>query len=374
MSSRDSIIERVTVWHKVLPLTHPYALSGGRLRVEALDSTIVRVECADGLSGWGEGCPWGHTYLPAFGPGLRAAIELLVPVLIGADARGIDVLNRAMDVQLPGHLYAKSPLDIALWDIAAKRAGVPLYTLLGGADGDAVEINSSISSGTPDEMIAHIQTARDQGYRTHSAKIGGSDAALDIARINAIDAFTQDDEHVTFDVNRAWMPATAIEVMNSVTTQEWFEQPCDTLTQCESVAHNTTQKIMLDECLHTFDDHLRAWRQAVCQGVKVKPNRLGGITKARQVRDFGVSVGWQMHVEDLGGTVLADTAAMHLAWSTPAPNRLASWLSHAHLTDDYLPGQGARAVGGHIQLAPEPGLGIAPPEDWLGEPFAVHVR
>ena len=82
-------IARITVWRKTLPLAKPYWLSGGRLKFEALDSTFVRIDTDDGLSGWGEGCPWGHTYLPAFGGGLRAGLELLAPALMGRDPRNI---------------------------------------------------------------------------------------------------------------------------------------------------------------------------------------------------------------------------------------------------------------------------------------------
>ena len=365
-------IARIAVWQKTLPLARPYHLAGGRQKFEALDSTFVRVETDEGLAGWGEGCPWGHSYLPAFGGGIRAAMALLAPALIGRDPRDLDVLNRIMDVTLPGHPYAKSPLDIALWDILGQAAGLPLYRLLGGADGDAVAVNSSISTGTPKEMVGLIETARAAGYRTHSAKIGGGDPALDIARIEAIEAARRPDERITYDVNRAWTPALAIEVMNAVAARGWFEQPCETLDQCLSVRRHTRQPIMLDECLHSFQDHLEAWRAGACQGVKVKPNRLGGLSKARRVRDFGVAVGWQMHVEDVGGTVIADTAAVHLALSTPAENRLASWISQPHLVDDPAPGQGARNLDGTIVLPPAPGLGVVPDEDWLGPPQAIY--
>ena len=367
-------IARITVWQKALPLTHPYSYSGGRLTLDAFDSTLVRIETDEGLAGWGEGCPWGHSYLPAFGGGIRAALELLAPVLIGRDPRDLDVLNRALDLVLPGHLYAKSPLDIALWDILGQSAGLPLYALLGGAEGETVPVNSSIPTGTPAEMVASIEAARAEGYRTHSAKIGGTEPALDIARIEAVEAARRPEEFITFDVNRAWAPALAIEVMNSVAGRGWFEQPCETLDQCAHVRRQVPQPIMLDECVHSFQDHLEAWRLGACEGVKVKPNRLGGLSKARRVRDFGVSVGWRMHVEDLGGTVIADTAALHLALSTPTENRLASWLCQPHLVDDPAPGRGARNSGGKVRLPALPGLGVAPDEDWLGAPFAVYER
>lgn len=364
-------ISRVTLWQKTLPLAQPYWLSGGRLKFESLDSTFVRIDTDDGLMGWGEGCPWGHSYLPAFGAGARAAVPLLAGELLGRDPGDIGRLNRAMDRTLPGHGYAKAPLDIALWDIAGQTAGAPLYRLFGGAEGETVPANSSISTGTPEEMVSLMQAARVEGYRTHSAKIGGADAAADIARIDAIEAARLPEERITYDANRAWIPAVAIEVMTAVSARGWFEQPCETLDQCLQVRRRTTQPIMLDECLRDFQDHLTAWRRGVCEGVKVKPNRLGGLSKARQVRDFGLSVGWGMHIEEVGGTVVADTAALHLALATPEENRLASWLCQPHLIDDPAPGKGARNTAGQVSLPQAPGLGVAPDEAWLGEPCAV---
>ena len=365
-------ISRIAVWQKTLSLAKPYWLSGGRLKFESLDSTFVRLEADEGLSGWGEGCPWGRTYLSAFGGGIRAALDILAPALLGRDPRHIEALDRAMDVALPGHLYAKAPLDMALWDLLGQSAGLPLHALFGGAEGEAVALNSSISTGTPEEMVTLIEAARAAGYRTHSAKVGGTEPALDIARIEAIEVARQADEFVTYDINRAWTPALAVEVMNAVAAGGWFEQPCETMAQCIQVRRLTRQPIMLDECLHSFQDHLDAWQAGACEGVKVKPNRVGGLTKAKRVRDFGVSVGWRMHIEDVGGTVLADTAALHLALATPEENRLASWLCHPHLADDPMPGQGARNEGGFAKLPNAPGLGVTPDVDWLGESTAVY--
>ena len=160
--------------------------------------------------------------------------------------------------------------------------------------------------------------------------------------------------------------------MNSVASRDWVEQPCETLDQYATVAARVPQPIMLDECMHTMQDHLDAWRHGACQGVKVKPNRLGGLTRARQVRDLGVALGWQMHIEDVGGSALADTAAMHLAAATPDANRLASWLCHYHLSVDPVPGQGARNDRGHATPPSAPGLGVTPDEDMLGTPTAIY--
>ena len=70
-------ITRISVYQVDLPLEHPYWLSGGRLKFECLDATFVKVETDAGITGWGEGTPWGHTYVPAHGPGIRAGIETM---------------------------------------------------------------------------------------------------------------------------------------------------------------------------------------------------------------------------------------------------------------------------------------------------------
>ncbi len=364
-------ITRIAVWQMDLPLSKPYWLSGGRLKFEQLDGTFVRIDTDEGISGWGEGTPWGETYLPAHGPGIRAGIATLAPGLIGCDPRSPEAVMRAMDVALPGHPYVKSAIDIACWDILGQHAGLPLWHLLGGEAGQKVRVNSSISTGTPDQMLALIHAAAGKGYTVHSAKVGGTDIGLDIDRIEAISGGLPKGHKVTFDVNRAWQPGVAVQVLNSVKARDWVEQPCETLDQCAHVAARVQNPIMLDECMITQQDHYEAWKHRACEGVKVKPNRLGGLSKSRVVRDFGVSVGWQMHIEDVGGTALADTAALHLAASTPAANRLASWLAHDHLSVDPVPGQGVRNLGGHVELPTAPGLGVAPDLGLLGEPDLI---
>ena len=365
-------ISRISVYQVDLPLHTPYSLSGGRLRFEQLDSTFVKIDTDVGLSGWGESCPWGHTYLPAHGPGVRAGIQTLAPALLGQNPCALEAFNDTMDLQLPGHPAAKSALDMAAWDILGQHAGFPLWTLMGGASASPVAVNSSISTGTPEEMIARIREASSKGYRVHSAKIGGTDPHMDRARIEAIEDALQADEAVTFDVNRAWTPSVAIAVLNAVASRSWVEQPCETLDQCAHVAARVPQPLMLDECLHTFGDHLDAWKRGVGEGVKVKPNRVGGLTRAKQIRDLGVGVGWAMHIEDVGGSALADTAAIHLAAATPKANRLATWLCHDHLALDPVPGQGSRNVAGFVTPPSAPGLGVAPDLDVLGDPVAVY--
>ena len=365
-------ITRITVWQLTLPLKKPYRLSGGRLLFEELDSTFVRIDTDQGISGWGEGCPWGVTYLPAFGKGIRAGLAELAPLLIGRDPRRIEVIERRLDTALPGHGYVKSALDMACWDILGKATDLPLCDLLGGRTEGPVVLHSSISSGTPDEMVGFVREARGAGYRIHSAKVGGAEADLDIARIEALVADRQAGETLTFDANRAWLPAEAIQVMNAVAGAAWFEQPCETYAQCLQVRRQTRHPIILDECILTLDDLLRAQADGACEGLGLKLNRVGGLTKARRLRDLAMTAGLRLNIEDSGGSVLSASAAVQLAAATPAPYRRATWLCHDMLTLDVAPGQGARNDGGVTEAPDLPGIGVEPSLEVLGEPVAVY--
>ena len=311
-------INRITVHQLDLPLAGPYYLSGGRLKFDGLDSTIVRLDTDDGVHGWGEGCPWGSSYLPAHGNGVRAAIKELAPMLIGLDPRRLDTINRAMDLVLPGHLYAKSALDVACWDIAGKAAALPVCDLLGGREPAPVPIASSISTGTPEAMLADIQRFRDRGYRLHSAKISAN-IDLDIWRIHHLTANQHDGETIFYDVNRAWLPREVVVVMNAVEIgHSWFEQPCETLDETLMVRRRTRQPISIDEGLHTFQDLNRIHREGIAELINIKINRVGGLTRARRLRDYALETGMAMLIMDTGGTVLADTAVAHFAQAIPA--------------------------------------------------------
>ena len=364
-------ITRITVFSMTLPLEHPYELQGGRLRFEQLDSTFVRLDTDEGIVGWGEGCPWGSTYLPAFARGMRAGIAELAPSLLGQDPRRTDVVNSVMDTALPGHPYVKSAIDIACWDIFGKATGLPVCDLLGGRQPDDVRIQSSIPSDHPADMLDTIQSYRARGYRIHSAKVG-SDTKTDIATIDYLAERMPEGDSLTIDANRAWLPDQAIRVMRATEhVDAYFEQPSETYEQCLQVRRATRQPILLDEILHTYQDLVRAHRDRACEGIGLKPNRVGGLTKARRIRDFCVEAGWRINIEATGGTALADTAAVHLSQSTPARNHRGTWFCHEMLAVDPIIG-GARNLGGVTRAPDHPGLGVEPDPDQLGHPVAVY--
>jgi len=152
-------ITRIRAYQVALPLHEgSYRWSGGK-SVSVFDSTIVEVETDSGITGWGEVCPLGPFYLPAYGPGARTGIAELAPHLIGEDPRELGRLNRRMDAALKGHPYVKSAVDMACWDILGRTAGLPVCTLLGGRYGEAVDLYRAISQESAAAMAARVPPA-----------------------------------------------------------------------------------------------------------------------------------------------------------------------------------------------------------------------
>ncbi len=365
-------ITRITVYQADLTLEHPYWLSGGRLKFESLDATFVKLDTDEGLVGWGEGTPWGHTYVPAHGPGIRAGIETMAPFLLGLDPRRVLEVERAMDLALPGHLYAKSPIDMACWDIAGQAAGLPIADLMGGGSRTPRPIASSVGAKTVEETREVLARYRDRGYVAHSVKIGG-DVDRDIARIRDVEAQRPENEIILYDINRAWSRAQALQVMRATEALNvTFEQPCETLDDIAAIAGRHAAPVSVDESLVTLQDAARIARDGLAEVFGIKLNRVGGLTKAARMRDIALAHGIDMFVMATGGSVLADTEALHLAATIPDHACRAVWACQDMLTLDIACGRGPRNSGGHLHLPEAPGLGVHPDEDALGDPVETY--
>lgn len=355
-----------------LPLEHPYWLSGGRLKFEVLDATFFKVETDAGITGWGEGTPWGHTYVPAHGPGIRAGIETIAPFVMGLDPRKVLHVERAMDLALPGHLYAKAPIDMACWDIAGQAAGVPIADLMGGGSRTPRPIASSVGAKTIEETRDVIERYRARGYVAHSVKIGGN-VERDIARIHDVEAIRKPGEIVLYDVNRGWTRQQALRVMSACEDLNvMFEQPGETLDDIAALSHKHASPVSVDETLVTLNDACRIAHDGIAEIFGIKLNRVGGLTKAARMRDVALAHGIDMFVMATGGSVLADAEALHLAATIPDPNCHAVWACQDMITAEIAGGRGPRNINGHLHVPDAPGLGVHPDEDVLGDPVAVY--
>ena len=116
----------------------------------------------------------------------------------------------------------------------------------------------------------------------------------------------------------------------------------------------------------------RIHRDQVAELVNIKINRVGGLTKARRLRDFCLETGISMLIMETGGSVLSDTVAAHLAQSIPSVSCLGTWSCQEMLTVDPAPGQGVRNVDGCFVAPDGPGLGVEPSMEILGDPVAIY--
>lgn len=360
-------ITSITAYQVDLPLHEGrYAWSGGK-SVDVFDSTVVRIETDEGITGYGEVCPLGPAYLPSYAPGARTGIREIAPSLIGLDPRQTEVVNRHMDAALKGHPYAKSAIDLACWDILGQATGVPVSTLLGGTFGDDFVLYRAISQTTPAEMADNVAMYRDQGYRRFQLKVGG-DADTDIQRIRTVGATMQPGEKLIADANTGWLMHEAARVVRAVADVDvYIEQPCLTYDECLSIRRRTSHPFVMDETIDGLEPLLRGHSDDAMDVVNIKISKFGGLTKARQARDLCASLGIAMTIEDSWGGDIVTAAISHLAHSTPTELLFTATDFNSYVTIDIAEGAPQR-IGGRMAASSEPGLGIHPIMSALGEP------
>ena len=363
-------ITRILAYQIDLPLKEGgYAFSGGR-SIKSYDSTVVRVETDEGVVGFGEVCPLGPAYLPAYANGVRSGISELAPHLIGLNPTEISVISLAMDKHLKGHPHVKSPIDMACWDILGKVAGVPVVTLLGGRHGDAVQCYRAISQDTPERMTESVAYYRSEGYRRFQLKVGGN-VPVDIARIEQVMDGKGAGEVVVADANTGWLTHEALRVVHAVRDLDvTIEQPCLSFEENLEIRRHTDLPFVLDESIDSIAALLRAHGARAMDAINIKISKFGGLTLARQVRDLCVAMGVAMTIEDSGGGDVATAAIVALAHSTPERLRFNCSDCNSYVSRDFAEGA-PRRVGGAIQAPTGPGLGVSPNIQLLGEAVVI---
>ena len=344
-----------------------YQWSGGK-SVNVFDSTIVEVGTDAGVIGWGEVCPLGPFYLPAYANGVRAGIAELGPHLIGEDPRQLGKLNRRMDAALKGHAYVKSGIDMACWDILGKVTHQPVCTLLGGRYGDDFHLYRAISQESPEAMAARVAGYRAEGYRRFQLKVGG-DPLTDIARIRAVAAKLEPGDRLIADANTGWLMHDAMRVVRDVQDVDvYIEQPCLSYDECLSIRRHTDHPFVLDEVIDSVDRILRGHADKAMDVVNLKISKLGGLTKTKQARDLCVSLGIAMTLEDSWGGDIVTAAIAHLAHSTPPEFLFTATDFNSYVTVSFAEGA-PRRVNGRLAASMAPGLGVTPRMDVLGKPM-----
>jgi L-alanine-DL-glutamate epimerase-like enolase superfamily enzyme len=361
-------ITRVRAYRQVQPFRRGGYRMGSSASV-GFESLVVRLDTDEGVTGHGETSTINAVYADAFAAGARAGVAELAPALLGADPTQPGTVSALLDGALRGHPYVKSAIDMACWDAKALAAGRPLWHELGARHGDAVALYNVVIVAPVEEALALAGDLLDEGYRRIQVKIG-TDPLADAERLAAVRDLVGPEVVLYADANGAFTTSDARRFLRSTRDLEYvLEQPCRTYAECAALRGDCERPLVLDESIVTLDDLLRAAGERVADGVTLKLQRVGGVSRARLLRDVAVEHGLDVTIEDAGGSSLATAAFVHLGLGTPERHRAHMVDFHRWVSVDHGTGLPPSVHG--AQAPPDgPGLGIEIDHEALGEPVA----
>ncbi|MEM9203629.1 MAG: mandelate racemase/muconate lactonizing enzyme family protein [Actinomycetota bacterium] len=370
-------IEHVDVFQRDLEYAGGvYELSGGRT-YRSFDATLVRVTTDTGVIGWGESTPFGPNYVAAHARGVRAGIEEIAPHILGLDPRRVDRVAERMDLCLAGHPHAKTPIDVACWDVFGRSVGMPVCELLGGSTQARLPVISSIPTDEPPAMRANVEAHRAAGYRGHSVKIGAAEhdggPTLDAERVAASLADARPGEYFIVDANGGMTVESALRFLRLLPDglDFVFEAPCATWAETVRLARRTDVPLIIDELALTDAAIIDMVASGVGDGVGLKVSKNGGLTAGRRHRDLCLAAGFTMSVQDTVGSEVSFAAVVHLAQSVPT-RALRCVLDVRGMVSTRLGQIDVEIEEGGVVAPSQPGLGVEVDLAELGDPVATY--
>ena len=364
-------IKEIRVYRTELPYIGGTYSWGAGNAISIAQASVVVLETECGLSGCGEFTPCGENYMVAHSEGVAATVALLAPYLIGEDPRQIDAIDYKMDHVVQGHGYAKAPVIAACYDIFGKSSDLPVWMLLGGKLTDGAPMYRVAPQKNVKETTQELEAHRAAGYRQFQIKVG-SDWEQDIERIRTTVPLLKPGEKAMADANQGWRVDNAIRVARATRDLDYiFEQPCRTYEECQQVRPHVAQPMKLDECVTGMHAAQRIVQDRGAEICCLKISNLGGLAKARKVRDFLIENRMPVVSEDTWGGEITSSVVAHFAASTPPEYLVNSTDLHNYNTRSTGVG-GPRVAGGKLFASDTPGLGVEPDYDALGDPVAVY--
>ncbi len=360
-------ITRIRVFQTGLPYVGGAYVWGAGNAIETATASVVVIDTDAGVQGCGEFTPCGENYMVAHSEGVVALARLVAPHLLGEDPRQVGRIEQLMDHLVQGHGYAKAPFDAACWDILGQACDQPVWMLLGGKLTDGAPMYRVAPQKAVDETVAEMNAYRDQGYRQFQIKVGG-DWAADIDRIRSTVPLLQPGEKAMADANQGWRVDNAIRVARATRDLDFIlEQPCRTYEECQQVRRVAEQPLKLDECVTGI--HM-AQRIVADRGAEIcclKISNLGGLSKARRVRDYLVENRIPVVSEDTWGGEITSAVVAHFAASTP-PEYLQNTTDLMNYNTRSTGIGGPVSRNGKLYASDTPGLGVVPDFESLGAP------
>ncbi|NOC93597.1 mandelate racemase [Ruegeria sp. HKCCD6228] len=365
-------ITRIRIYQTGLPYVGGTYAWGAGNAIETAIASVVVIDTDAGLQGCGEFTPCGENYMVAHSEGVTALARLVAGKLLGEDPRQVGRIEHLMDHLVQGHGYAKAPFDAACWDILGQACDQPVWMLLGGKLTDGAPMYRVAPQKAVEETVAEMDRCREQGYRQFQIKVG-SDWASDIDRIRTTVPLLKPGEKAMADANQGWRVDDAIRVARETRDLDFIlEQPCRTYEECQQVRRIAEQPLKLDECVTGI--HM-AQRIVADRGAEIcclKISNLGGISKARRVRDYLIDNRIPVVSEDTWGGEITSSVVAHFAASTP-PEYLQNTTDLMNYNTRSTGVGGPVVKDGKLYATNSPGLGATPDFESLGAPVAEYA-
>jgi muconate cycloisomerase len=294
----------------------------------------------------------------------------LGPLMVGEDPTAIERLTARLRRGVAVNPFTKAGLEIALWDILGKAAGLPVYRLLGGAVREFVPTKYSVSGLEPPRAAALAAWAAGLGFRTMKVKVG-IEPEGDLARVRAVREVLGPDVRLGIDANGGWSPHVAIQTIRRLADCDIYfaEQPVAPLDVAwmADVRRNVDVPVMADESVYTLQDAMALVRAEAADVLSVYIGKGGGIGPARKVAAVAEAAGLTCTVGSNLELGVASAAMIHLAMATPgigAEEFPCDILSRFFYEDDLL-AEPLPIEAGSARPFERPGLGVELDEDKL---------
>ena len=282
---------------------------------------IVRVYTDDGHVGLGESTVaprWsGETSI-----GCVAAINgLIAPALIGEDATQITRLTQKMNRVIKLNPFMKSGIEMALWDLAGKAAGVPVYQLLGGRVRESMPIKMVIGAFDIPHAVALAERFLNDGVRCLKVKVGPN-PEQDIERVRAVRARAGADIPIGIDANCGWSATQASQMLRRLAEFDilFAEQPIPVENQADMAAlrRQSSIPIMADESVFTVHDAWQLTQSHAADILSVYPGKHGGIQATLEIANIAKAAGIVCAMGSNLELGIATAAMLHVGVAVPA--------------------------------------------------------